>query len=67
MDNASNTPAEWLTYREAAARFGVSLRTLERLASSGRLRRRRLPHRRPAVQLEAASVALALSPEEVAS
>lgn len=49
-DDLTNT-RHWLTYTAAAARYRVSVRTLQRLANAGDVERVRVPHRRPAAYL----------------
>lgn len=54
-------PAEWTTRAAAAARYGVSDRTIDRLAARGVVKRRKFPHRSPAVFLSVADLDAAFS------
>lgn len=51
---------KWLTVAEAAERYGVNPRTVMRMAETGEVKRRRYPHRRPAVFYSAADLSAAL-------
>ena len=53
-------PKEWITRADAARRYGVSERTLDRLADAGKISRRKYPHRRPAVFLAVADLERAM-------
>lgn len=52
---------EWLTYLEAAERFGVSERTLNRMVKAGVVTTARRRWTRPSVFLNAADVSNALN------
>ncbi|MDK8664603.1 hypothetical protein [Corynebacterium coyleae] len=51
---------EWLTYLEAAERFGVSERTLNRMVKAGVVTTARRRWTRPSVFLNAADITAAL-------
>lgn len=58
-----NTAAEWITRAEAVARYGVSISTVDNLTRTGRIRRRKFPHRRPSVALSVADLEQLFSEE----
>lgn len=49
-------PEQWTTRGAAAARYGVSVRTIDRLTRGGEVRRIRLPHRLPGVLVSVADL-----------
>lgn len=58
-------PDEWITRARAAALYGVSTRTIDRLAMAGEIRRVKLPHRLPSVLLAVADLERVLAAEVV--
>lgn len=56
MTHQHYPPDEWITRTRAAALYGVSTRTIDRLAVSGQIRRVKLPHRLPSVLLAVADL-----------
>lgn len=49
--NDVEIPLGWLSYTQAAARYGISVSQLRRLAGQGRIQRYTRPNRRPRVLL----------------
>lgn len=60
MTHTTDTPTDTLTYAAAAARFGVSVRTLARLVASGTVTRYRSTRDKRLVLLDPAEVESAL-------
>lgn len=55
---------EWLSYRQAAERYGVSVRTLSRMVKAGEVAITRRRWTRPSVYLNAAELSTALNGTE---
>ncbi|MGV0392984.1 type IV toxin-antitoxin system AbiEi family antitoxin domain-containing protein [Corynebacterium riegelii] len=51
---------EWLSYRQAAERYGISERTLNRMVKAGEVTTTRRRWTRPSVYLDAADISTAL-------
>lgn len=56
-------PDKWITRATAVERYGVSLRTLDRLAAAGEVQRMKLPRRLPSVFLAVADLERVLAAE----
>lgn len=56
-------PDTWITRTAAAEQYGVSLRTLDRLAAAGEVKRVKLPRRLPSVYLAVADLDRVLAAE----
>lgn len=50
----------WITYRQAAERYQVSVRTLQRMVKAGEVEARRLPRRMPKIVLNTTDIESAL-------
>lgn len=62
MSNDLN-PDTWITRTAATERYGVSLRTLDRLVADGEVKRVKLPRRRPSSFLSVADLDRVLATE----
>lgn len=56
-------PDKWITRTAAAERYGVSIRTLDRLAAAGEVQRMKLPRRLPSVFLAVTDLERVLAAE----
>lgn len=54
---------EWITKAQAVTRYRVSLSTLNRLLSTGKVARQKRPHVRPSVFVSVADLERVMAPE----